>query len=71
MLIQFTLKECNMLTDIKRVELKTVTFRLNPVVIEKFRTMCKRHNIKQVAVIERAMLKAIEELEAKENEKEQ
>ena len=58
-----------MLTDIKKIDLKTITFRLDPFVIEKFREMCKKHKIKQVAVIEKAMLKAIEELEERENAK--
>jgi hypothetical protein len=58
-----------MLTDIKKIDLKTITFRLNPSVIKKFREMCKKHKIKQVAVIEKAMLKAIEELEERENAK--
>ena len=58
-----------MLTDIKKKELKPITFKIDPIVTNRFRELCKKHKIKQVAVIENAMLKAIEELEDRDNGK--
>lgn len=48
---------------------KTITFRLNEELIKEFRALCKAHDYKQVAIIENAMKRAIEELKGLENEK--
>lgn len=58
-----------MLTDIKVKDLKPITFKIDSTVTKKFRELCKKHKIKQVTVIENAMLKAIEELEEREDGK--
>lgn len=48
-------------------EKKVITFKLDNSIIIRFRELCKKHKITQVAVIENAMKKAIEELEEREN----
>ena len=55
-----------MLTDTIMKDLKVITFKLDKNVIKEFREMCKKHRVKQVSVIEKAMIKAIEELKEKE-----
>ena len=51
----------------KKATYKTITFRLEDELIEEFRKLCKKHDLKQVLIIENAMKKAI--LEIKEMEK--
>jgi len=51
---------------VKKKDLKTITYKLNPNLISEFREICKKHNIKQVAIIENAMKSAIKELKNEE-----
>ena len=55
----------------KRI-LKTISFRADKEIVNEFKIMCKKHNVKQITVIENAMIKAIEEMremEKKENDR--
>jgi hypothetical protein len=45
-----------------KIKKTTVTYRVNPEILNEFRTLCKEHNYKQIVIIENAMKKAIEEL---------
>lgn len=57
-----------MLIEQKKKHLKkTATFRVDNDLLNDFRTLCKKHDLKQVLIIENAMKKAI--LEIKEMEK--
>lgn len=57
-----------MLIEQKQKHLKkTATFRLDSALLDEFRALCKKHELKQVSIIENAMEKAI--LEIKEMEK--
>jgi len=53
----------------KENNLKTITFRLEHDLIDNFKTLCKKHKIKQATVIRNALRLAIEEMEKIENEK--
>ena len=52
-----------------RNKLKTISFRIDNVLVDEFRDKCKKHNIKQVDIIVRAMRKALEEIDKLEKEK--
>jgi len=58
-----------LLTEQDKTVYKTITFRLDEELIREFRELCKKHDKKQVLIIENAMKKAIEELKGLENEK--
>jgi len=49
----------------KRV-LKTISFRADEMLVNEFKKMCKKHQVKQITVIENAMKKAIEEMKQME-----
>jgi len=57
-----------MLLPTKKTTLKTITFRMDEKIINDFRELCKKYDYKQVAIIENAMKKAIEELKKMEKE---
>lgn len=48
---------------------KAITFRVDEQLLKQFKELCKRHNVKQVSVIENALKKAVQELKDLENEK--
>ena len=57
-----------MLIEQKSKSLKrAVTFRVDNDLLDEFKILCKKHELKQVSIIENAMRKAI--LEIKEMEK--
>lgn len=57
-----------MLIEQKGKSLKrAVTFRVDNDLLDEFKILCKKHELKQVSIIENAMRKAI--LEIKEMEK--
>ena len=57
-----------MLIEQKKKSLKkAVTFRVDNYLLDEFKVLCKKHDLKQVSIIENAMRKAI--LEIKEMEK--
>jgi len=53
----------------KRKTTKTVTtYRVDTELLEKFRKVCAKHNIKQIGIVEDAMIKVIEDLEGAKDE---
>ena len=48
---------------------KVISFRGDCDLIDEFRSLAKKNNIKMINVFENAMKKAIEEIKALENEK--
>ena len=46
----------------RRTKKHLVSFRVNIDVLTEFKRLCRRYNIKQVAIIERVMKETIEEL---------
>jgi hypothetical protein len=46
----------------KKINYKTITFRLDKELINEFRKLCKEADLKQVTIIENAMKKAILEI---------
>lgn len=53
-------------TSKKRV-LTTISFRADEQIVKEFKQLCKKHNVKQISIIENAMKKAIEEMKEMEN----
>lgn len=51
----------------KRRELKTASFKVDKLLLDEFRDKCRKHKIKQVDIITKAMKKAIEEIDQLEN----
>ncbi len=46
----------------KKVELTALSFRIEKVIVDEFKILCKKYNVSQTTVIRNAMKKAIEEM---------
>ncbi len=51
----------------KKALKKAVTFRVDSGLLDEFKHLCKKHDLKQVSIIENAMKKAIEEIKEMES----
>lgn len=45
----------------KKKNTKTVTIKIDSLMVEKFRDICKKNNIKQTAVLELAIMQIVEQ----------
>ncbi len=60
-----------MLIEQKKKSLKrTATFRVDDDLLSEFKKLCKKHDLKQVSIIENAMQKAISEIKEMEKNNE-
>lgn len=55
-----------LINEPKKRLLKTISFRADSEIVEEFKALCKTNKVKQITVIENAMIKAIEEMKAME-----
>lgn len=55
-----------LINEPKKRLLKTISFRADNEIVEEFKALCKTNKVKQITVIENAMIKAIEEMKAME-----
>lgn len=60
-----------MLIEQEKKKLKrTATFRIDSDLLDEFRKLCKKHELKQISIIENAMKKAILEIKKMEKDNE-
>lgn len=59
-----------MLVDVKaKSKLKNINYKIEEDIVDKFKKLCKEKGIKQSDIIRNALQKAIEELEALDDDK--
>jgi len=60
-----------MLIEQEKKKLKrTATFRIDSDLLDEFRKLCKKHELKQISIIENVMKKAILEIKKMEKDNE-